>query len=399
MQTTRSFMGMDVHKATITIRIAEDGRDGAVRFIGVIPNAPDDIAKMAKRLSKHGELDFCYEAGGCGYNIPSNEQFTELGMDPNQSAMAWEHTNIWAAGRLLGTYDTDGLHFYFDDPLGTRRAQSDYAGVLEQTCASLPSGNAEPCKPTPTEHLFTGKERDTESGLDYFGARYYGSNMGRFMSPDPIKITEDRVANPSTLNLYEYAANNPLKYVAPDGQDITYFYDQASIAGHAVIFAYNQQTGDGAIESFGPIIHSPMAAGESMFDLGPNITADKLRNTFAALTMQTSPELAQQVIDYIRSNPDPDNWKAWGPNCSTQCAKILQKFKLEMSRDKGKRPKLLWNAFKQQYNPNAPAKPTGGLDYGAPRRDMFGPFWNQIQQNWKDDPSRERQRRTLLLLA
>jgi RHS repeat-associated protein len=33
---------------------------------------------------------------------------------------------------------------------------------------------------------FTGKERDAESGLDYFGARYYGSSMGRFMSPDPI---------------------------------------------------------------------------------------------------------------------------------------------------------------------------------------------------------------------
>jgi transposase len=66
MQTARSFIGMDVHKATISISVAEDGSDGPVRFIGVIPNAPDDIAKMAKRLSKHGELHFCYEAGGCG---------------------------------------------------------------------------------------------------------------------------------------------------------------------------------------------------------------------------------------------------------------------------------------------------------------------------------------------
>jgi len=77
MQTTRSFIGMDVHKATISISIAEDGRDGPVRFLGVIPNAPDEIAKMAKRLTKHGELDFCYEAGGCGYNI--YRQLTALG--------------------------------------------------------------------------------------------------------------------------------------------------------------------------------------------------------------------------------------------------------------------------------------------------------------------------------
>lgn len=74
---TRSFIGMDVHKATISISIAEDGRNGPVRFLGVIPNAPEEIAKMAKRLSLHGELDFCYEAGGCGYGI--YRQLTALG--------------------------------------------------------------------------------------------------------------------------------------------------------------------------------------------------------------------------------------------------------------------------------------------------------------------------------
>jgi transposase len=77
MQTVRSFVGMDVHKETISISVAEDGRDGSVRFLGVIPNATDDVAKMAKRLSKHGELDFCYEASGCGYGI--HRQLTALG--------------------------------------------------------------------------------------------------------------------------------------------------------------------------------------------------------------------------------------------------------------------------------------------------------------------------------
>jgi RHS repeat-associated protein len=40
--------------------------------------------------------------------------------------------------------------------------------------------------PPQNPHHFTGKERDTESGNDYFGARYYASSMGRFMSPDPL---------------------------------------------------------------------------------------------------------------------------------------------------------------------------------------------------------------------
>lgn len=74
---TRSFVGLDVHKDTISVSIAEDGRDGEVRFIGVIANTPDEVAKIAKRLSRHGELDFCYEAGGCGYGI--YRQLTTLG--------------------------------------------------------------------------------------------------------------------------------------------------------------------------------------------------------------------------------------------------------------------------------------------------------------------------------
>src|SRR6185312_14162609 len=65
---------------------------------------------------------------------------------------------------------------------------------------------------------FTGKERDTESGLDYFGARYYGSSMGRFMSPDPVVITTERLMNPQQLNLYAYVANNPLRFIDPTGE-------------------------------------------------------------------------------------------------------------------------------------------------------------------------------------
>ncbi len=64
------YVGLDVHKASITVSTAEDGRDGLVRFIGPIPNTPADVAKMAGRLAKEGNrLEFCYEAGGCGYGI------------------------------------------------------------------------------------------------------------------------------------------------------------------------------------------------------------------------------------------------------------------------------------------------------------------------------------------
>ena len=61
---------------------------------------------------------------------------------------------------------------------------------------------------------FTGKERDTESGNDCFGARYSSSEMGRFMSPDWSAKAEPvpyaKLDNPQSLNLYAYLSNNPL---------------------------------------------------------------------------------------------------------------------------------------------------------------------------------------------
>ncbi len=65
---------------------------------------------------------------------------------------------------------------------------------------------------------FTGKERDQESGLDYFGARYYGSALGRFTSVDPDPDNMD-VTNPQSFNRYAYVWNNPLANTDPDGAD------------------------------------------------------------------------------------------------------------------------------------------------------------------------------------
>ncbi len=66
----------------------------------------------------------------------------------------------------------------------------------------------------------TGKERDAESGLDNFGARYYGSSLGRFMQTDPIWVKADRMLDPQRLNLYSYVRNNPLTLTDPSGMDV-----------------------------------------------------------------------------------------------------------------------------------------------------------------------------------
>jgi RHS repeat-associated protein len=100
------------------------------------------------------------------------------------------------------------------------------AGVVEEYCLSQPFGDALNCYNPPgapstaddaTEHYFTtGKERDSESGNDYFGARYYASSMGRFLSPDPL-LSSARPGNPQTWNRYAYVRNNPLGRIDPSG--------------------------------------------------------------------------------------------------------------------------------------------------------------------------------------
>ncbi len=81
-------------------------------------------------------------------------------------------------------------------------------------------------------HHFTAKERDAESGLDNFTARYYGSNMGRFMSPDVGADIEALpyadFQNPQSLNLYGYVMNNPVKSVDKDGHNVTLCVDGQS---------------------------------------------------------------------------------------------------------------------------------------------------------------------------
>jgi RHS repeat-associated protein len=234
------------------------------------PLAPPQVAD-GTRVAKGRISAWSCDPGVNGFQTTSDcilgppyencrEQSVEMGVDANNS-MVWQHTNVYAAGKLLATYDgvpvdrssstgqdNDGLHFYFNDPLpgspaiglrrwgglGTRRAQTDYAGVLEQTCSSrgphgqvfvhgvesLPFGDGLACSggnlQAPTEHHFTGKERDTESGNDYFGARYYASSMGRWMSPDKA-FADQHVANPQSWNLYSYTRNNPLNSIDFDG--------------------------------------------------------------------------------------------------------------------------------------------------------------------------------------
>jgi RHS repeat-associated protein len=132
---------------------------------------------------------------------------------------------LWAGTMHFGDYVPGGTHNYIiSDHLGSLRAVYDNAQTQVQTCQSLPFGDGQSCTGTDVDPLhFTGKERDTESGLDYFGARYNSSTMGRFMSPDWAAKAEpvpySKLDNPQSLNLYAYVFNNPVTDVDADGHE------------------------------------------------------------------------------------------------------------------------------------------------------------------------------------
>jgi RHS repeat-associated protein len=145
------------------------------------------------------------------------------------------------AGQLIAEYHSDpvpppagggGTSYLTSDHLGSTRVVTKSDGTVKARYDYLPFGeelgagigqrttgmgyNAADS----TKQKFTQKERDNESGLDYFGARYYSSAQGRFTGVDPATIKKARLLDPQRINLYPYVRNNPLKYIDPDGADL-----------------------------------------------------------------------------------------------------------------------------------------------------------------------------------
>jgi RHS repeat-associated protein len=123
---------------------------------------------------------------------------------------------VYLNGSLLAEYQPGTTYFIHKDHLGSTRVMTAMNGSVYDSMDYLPFGE-QIAGGSGSSHKFTGKERDAESGLDNFEARYMSSSLGRFMSPDDTKYSI--LADPQTLNLYTYVANNPINSVDPTGHD------------------------------------------------------------------------------------------------------------------------------------------------------------------------------------
>lgn len=128
---------------------------------------------------------------------------------------------VWVAS---SSFAGEKVRFIHSDAVGTVRAVTDEAGNVverhdhlpfgEEWCGSTVCGSVAAGQPK----RFTGKERDVETGLDYFGARYYRGSLGRFTTVDPGQKTAENLIDPQRWNRYGYVRNNPFRYVDPDGR-------------------------------------------------------------------------------------------------------------------------------------------------------------------------------------
>jgi len=112
---------------------------------------------------------------------------------------------VHGANGLLAKINDTGIYYHHTDHLGSTSAVTGGAGEVELTSSHLPFGEEFNSNP---DSRFTGKEFDSDSGIYYFGARYYSPETGRFLNSDPAQ---------DGINWYSYAAGNPLKFIDPDG--------------------------------------------------------------------------------------------------------------------------------------------------------------------------------------
>jgi RHS repeat-associated protein len=175
-------------------------------------------------------VEMVYDANGMRVKKMANGETTLYHYDLANNVLSETDENgqvretfIYANGMRVASVSPDGkMKFFHNDPLGSPIMITDENGNALQRYVYDPYGTVIVSKgENENNHTYTGKELDAESGLMYYGARFYDPKIGRFITKD---IAAPDYGNAQSLNRYVYCLNNPLKFVDPDGRKVELAY-------------------------------------------------------------------------------------------------------------------------------------------------------------------------------
>jgi RHS repeat-associated protein len=213
------------------------------------------------------------------------------------------------------------IYYYHSDHLGSTNVITKSDGSVVKRIEFYPYGKIrfESNDNFDSEYTYTGKEMDQESGLIYFGARYYDPSAGRFISVDPLYVEADSLEkkkwnqfliNPQLDNIYTYALNNSMRYIDLNGLENNDFSTgqlveniiqnkesvglMMSMTGEGILNFYKQAPGFVIICPEGPLV------GASLFVLGNLLSyvPDELYD----IGVDT---ISYKYVDYNRTNLNP----------------------------------------------------------------------------------------------
>src|SRR3989338_9170553 len=185
----------------LSITFNKDKTGNFIKKINIIPYLQLENKKIVYKFSETS-----YQINR---QIPTEETIQETSLDseiltvPQQR----ETTYVYGNGLIASLDDQGNIQYYHKDNLGSVRAITDSNGDVIYSSSYEPFGTKF-AETGSSSYTYTGKQQDN-TGLYYYGARYYDANLGRFTQLDPILSADD--------SPYVYVKNNPLKFVDPTG--------------------------------------------------------------------------------------------------------------------------------------------------------------------------------------
>ncbi|MFZ0320179.1 MAG: RHS repeat-associated core domain-containing protein [Candidatus Sulfotelmatobacter sp.] len=192
------------------LRVLGEGRSAENRII-TDAGVTYSYDAGGNRMEKSSGTFYWYGAGGAVLAE------SDLSGNINEEYIFFNGERIARVDRPSGT-----VHYYFSDQLGSASVIASASGSVQEQYFYYPFGGMQSSVGSdPNHYKFNGKEWDSESGLDNFGARFDSSSLGRFMTPDwaakPITVPYAKFGDPQSLNLYAYVENSPIDRIDADG--------------------------------------------------------------------------------------------------------------------------------------------------------------------------------------